>query len=50
LGRSSCWRRIHNTDFFTATSVDALPAIRTKSFGRLAIFAVNVRGYSLDFA
>jgi hypothetical protein len=20
LGRSSCWRRIHNTDFFTATA------------------------------
>jgi hypothetical protein len=26
LGRSSYWRRIHNTDFFTATSVDALRA------------------------
>jgi hypothetical protein len=26
LGRSSCWRRIHNTDLFTAASVDPLRA------------------------
>src|SRR5579863_4565757 len=34
LGRSSCWHRIHNTDFFTATSVDALrPTLRVRRQG-----------------